>query len=656
MRSSSAVHPIPCWDNPNTGLRRRPPWKASFRVAKPARAIDPTARLRPCRGLRHPLGAGSCPASRLLPLSGRLAASPLPRVVYDGSGQVVRLTTVDLLERRMSGEPNLLYYGDNLDVLRRHVRDESVDLVYLDPPFNSNANYNVLFAEHGTRAAAQIQAFEDSWEWNEESAATYQDTVERGGGVANALMSFRTLIGTSDMLAYLSMMAPRLVELHRVLKPTGSLYLHCDPTASHYLKLLLDAIFGPARFVNEIVWQRTSAHSDARQGAKHFGRTNDTLLFYAKSDAYTWNSQHVGHGEDYVRVHYPHVEEATGRRYGLWDITGPGGAAKGNPSYEVFGVTRYWRYSEVNMRQKIEAGRVIQPRPGAVPREIRYLDDSAGAPLSTNWTDIPPINSQAKERLGYPTQKPLALLERILSASSSPGDVVLDPFCGCGTAVDAAQSLGRQWIGIDITHLAIGLIKHRLTDRYGPEIAKTYKVVGEPTTVEDAAVLARDDPFQFQAWALGLVGARVAGSDKKGGDKGIDGRLYFHDSAGGQTRQIVFSVKAGDHLVPAYVNELRGVIEREHADIGVLISFKEPTAGMRSEAAGAGFYTSPWGNHPRLQLRTVGQLLAGQGIDYPHVTGANVTHRRAERAAAAKPEELELFGRAAESPADYDSE
>jgi len=547
----------------------------------------------------------------------------------------------------------MLYYGDNLDVLRRHVRDESVDLVYLDPPFNSNANYNVLFAEHGTRAAAQIQAFEDTWEWNEESAATYQETVERGGEVANALMSFRTLIGTSDMLAYLSMMAPRLVELHRVLKPTGSLYLHCDPTASHYLKLLLDAVFGARNFVNEIVWKRSDAKGDSGQGARHFGRVNDVLLFYGKSDNRTWNPLYVPLDEGYVERFYRYADP-DGRRYKLDNMLGPGGAAKGNPIYEVMGVKRYWRYSRESMQKLIDAGRVIQTNPGTVPMYKRYLDESRGAPLTTNWTDISLIRGWSHEKLGYPTQKPVALLERIVSASSNPGDVVLDPFCGCGTAIDASQELGRRWIGIDITHLSIGLIKHRLTDRYGPDVAKTYRVVGEPTTPDDAAVLARDDPFQFQAWALGLVGARVAGSDKKGGDKGIDGRLYFHDSPGGQTRQIVFSVKAGEHLVPAYVNELRGVIEREHAEIGVLITFNEPTAGIRSEAAGAGFYTSPWGNHPRIQLRTVGQLLAGQGVDYPHVTGANVTHRRAEKAASAKPQELELFGRAAESTEEYE--
>ncbi len=548
----------------------------------------------------------------------------------------------------MSGEPNLLYYGDNLDVLRRHVRDESVDLVYLDPPFNSNANYNVLFAEHGTRAAAQIQAFEDTWEWNEESAATYQETVERGGEVANALLSFRTLIGTSDMLAYLSMMAPRLVELHRVLKPIGSLYLHCDPTASHYLKLLLDAVFGPQNFRSEIIWKRTSGHSDARG----YGAVHDVLLYYVASDAATWNRIFQAYDPGYVEQYYRYADP-NGRKFMSGDISAAG-LSGGGYEYEWRGVTRVWRVPLTSMEKLEGEGRVFYTKNG-IPRLKRYLDESKGLPAQDVWADIEPLRSWHAERLGYPTQKPLALAERLIEASSGPGDVVLDPFCGCGTTIDAAQALGRRWIGIDITHLSIGLIKHRLTDRYGPEIAKTYKVVGEPTTADDAAVLAREDPFQFQAWALGLVGARVAGSDKKGGDKGIDGRLYFHDSAGGQTRQIVFSVKAGEHLVPAYVNELRGVIEREHADIGVLITFKEPTAGMRSEAAGAGFYTSPWGNHPRLQLRTVGQLLTGQGVDYPHVTGSNVTHRRAVPARPNAPETIGLFERAAEEPEEYGS-
>ncbi len=544
-------------------------------------------------------------------------------------------------------EINVLYYGDNLDVLRRHVADESVDLVYLDPPFKSNANYNVLFSEHGERVAAQIQAFEDTWEWNTEAAAAYQETVERGGPVAKALTGFRTLIGTTDMLAYLSMMAPRLVELHRVLKSTGSLYLHCDPTASHYLKLLLDATFDVKNYVNEIVWKRQTSHNDAAQGAKHFGRLQDVLLYYAKSPTYYWSQPYREYDPEYVGTFYRHVDE-NGRRYRLSDITAPGGASpeKRNPHYEFLGVTRYWRFSEERMKKMHEAGRIVQTKPGTVPAQKRYLDEMPGMPLGTWWDDILPVQAQAAERLGYPTQKPLALMERIIESSSRPGDLVLDPFCGCGTTIDAAQALGRRWVGIDITHVAIGLIKHRLVDRYGPEVTKTYRTVGEPTTTEDAAVLAREDPFQFQALALGLVGARVAGSDKKGGDKGIDGRLFFHDSVGGETRQIVFSVKAGK-LVPNYLRDLRGVIDREEAQIGVLLSFEEPTSGMRSEAASAGFYDSPWGRHPRLQMLTVGQLLDGRGIDYPHVAGANVTHRRATRAKVNRGQQTSLFGGAA---------
>jgi site-specific DNA-methyltransferase (adenine-specific) len=269
---------------------------------------------------------------------------------------------------------------------------------------------------------------------------------------------------------------------------------------------------------------------------------------------------------------------------------------------------------------------------------VRYLDESAGAPLSDIWTDIPPINSQAKERLGYPTQKPEALLARIITAASNEGDTVLDPFCGCGTTVAAAERLGRRWIGIDVTHLAIGLIKARMTDMFGDNL--DFKVVGEPTTVEDAETLAAADPYQFQFWALGLVGARPA-EQKKGADRGIDGRLYFNEGVG-ETKQLIISVKAG-HLTPAYVRDLRGVIEREGAQIGALISFATPTQPMRSEAAGAGFYeSSGWGKFPRLQLLTVGELLAGKGIEYPRTRGANVTYKKAQAAKASAGDQLPL--------------
>src|SRR5713226_659754 len=523
---------------------------------------------------------------------------------------------------------NHLYYGDNLDVLRRHIKDESVDLVYLDPPFNSNQDYNVLFAEKdGTAAAAQFRAFEDTWEWNQDSAAVYEQLVESGGRVSDVMQAFRRFLGTNDMLAYLTMMAPRLVELHRALKQTGSIYLHCDPTASHYLKLLLDAVFGPTNFRSEIIWKRSTAHSDTKQGRMMHGHIHDSLLFYTKSNAWTWNPQYTPYDSTYKENFFHHVEEKSGRRYGLYDLTGPGGAAKGNPEYEVMGVTRFWRFTKEKMEKMIEEGRVVQTSPGSVPRQKRYLDELPGVPLQDVWTDIFPIGAQAAERLGYPTQKPEVLLERIIKTSSNERDCILDPFCGCGTAIAVAQRLKRDWIGIDITHLAIGLIKSRLRDAFRDEVANTYKVIGEPTSLPDAQELAHEDPYQFQWWALGLVGARRT-EQKKGADQGIDGRLYFHDEENGKTKQIMLSVKSG-HVSVKDVRDLRGVIEREKAEIGVLISLEEATKPMRTEAAAAGFYKSPWGNHPRLQILTIAELLDGKQIDYPPTL--NVTHKRAPR-------------------------
>ena len=538
--------------------------------------------------------------------------------------------------------PNKLFYGDNLDVLGRHVADESVDLVYLDPPFNSNANYNVLFAERdGTQAAAQIKVFDDTWRWDEGAARAYADMVEAGGRVSQAMQAFRTFLGENDMLAYLAMMAPRLVELRRVLKPTGSLYLHCDPTASHYLKMLLDAVLGPVNFRTEIVWKRSSAHSDAKQGRTQHGRIHDVILFYTKTHTWAWNHVFTPYDASYTDAFYKHVEP-DGRRYGLWDLTGPGGAAKGNPSYAVMGVTKYWRYSKEKMAELIAQGRVVQPRPGAVPRYKRYLDEMPGVPLQDLWGDIAPIGAQAQERLGYPTQKPEALLERIISASSNKGDVVLDPFCGCGTTIAAAQALGRRWVGIDVTNLAITLIRHRLKDAYGDDIEQTYEVIGEPVSVQDAEALAGADPYQFQWWALGLVGARPA-EGKKGADQGIDGRIYFHDGDTGKTKQIVISVKAGKLHAP-YVRDLRGVVEREQAALGVLLTLNAPTKAMRTEAASGGFYASPWGQHPRVQILTVGELLAGKKLDAPPPRQTSRTYKRAPKALKKAGEQPGMFG------------
>jgi DNA modification methylase len=518
----------------------------------------------------------------------------------------------------VSTEKNKLYYGDNLEVLCMYVKDESVDLVYLDPPFNSRQDYNVLFAEKdGTQSSSQIHAFEDTWEWNIDAQRAYEQIVEQGGRVADALRAFKTFLFNSDMMAYLAMMAPRLVELRRVLKETGSIYLHCDPTASHYLKILMDAVFGPQFYGTEIIWKRSSAHSDTKQGRRLHGHIHDVILFYTKGVKWTWNPVFTEYDRSYTDAFYRHVEPETGRLYRLGDLTAarPGG----DTEYEWKGVKpykgRFWAYSRANMEKFDAEGRLVYAKSG-MPSYKRYLDEMQGVPLQDLWTDVPPIGPGAQERLGYPTQKPEALLERILKASSNEGDLVLDPFCGCGTTVQVAQRLNRRWIGIDITHLAIGLIKKRLSDAFGPEIKSTYDVVGEPTDYAGAAALAAEDKYQFQWWALGQVGARPT-DQKKGADRGIDGRLYFHDDDSGQSKQIIFSVKAGGVSVPQ-VRDLVGVLTREKAQIGVFLSFDEPTKPMLREAAEAGFYKSTDGTtYPKLQILTIQQILDGKQPEYP---------------------------------------
>jgi len=536
---------------------------------------------------------------------------------------------------------NTLYYGDNLEILRRYIKDETIDLVYLDPPFKSNQNYNVLFKEkNGSQAASQIRAFEDTWTWSQDDEAIYADLVTKGGRVADCLQAFRTFLGPCDMLAYLVMMAPRLAELRRVMKPTGSIYLHCDPAASHYLKMLMDAVFGPANFRTEIVWKRSSAHSDAKQGRVQHGRIHDVILFYTKTDEWRWNHVFTPYDESYVEDFYKHVEPETGRRYQLGDLTGPGGEAKGNPAYEIMGVTRFWRFSEEKMAELIRQGRVVQTKPGAVPRYKRYLDEMSGSILQDVWTDIGPISSQAAERLGYPTQKPEALLERIIQASSNEGDLVLDPFCGCGTTIATAQKLKRRWIGIDITHLAITLMKTRLNNAFGDQVK--YQVIGEPISIPDAAALAESDPYQFQWWALGLVGARPV-EQKKGADKGIDGKIVFQGDAPGIFENVVISVKAG-HVTANHVRDLRGVVDREKAAIGVLISMEDPTKPMHTEGVTAGFYESKtWGKkYPKIQLLTIAELLAGKKIDMPPIKQVDKTFKKAVRHKGPEGEQLEI--------------
>lgn len=549
----------------------------------------------------------------------------------------------------MADWTNTLYYGDNLDILRRYIPAESVDLVYLDPPFNSNATYNVLFGDaKGERSAAQIQAFDDTWHWDHAAAVAFDDVLGMGGRPAEAMRAFEGLLGHGDMLAYLSMMAPRLVELRRVLRPTGSIYLHCDPTASHYLKVLIDAVFGPERFMNHVIWQRSDTHNDAR---RQFPFTSDHILVYSKGDSATFHPQHVPHAEKTLQDWYLYLEFPDGtvrrmtreerqtqripagaRRFNAADMASPN--PRPNLMYEYKGhdhPPKGWRYSRETMETLDRQGKLLFPTdPRGRIMLKRYLDEQRGAVLGDVWTDISQLRGATSERLGYPTQKPLALLERIIAASSNPDDVVLDPFCGCGTTVAAAEKLGRRWIGIDVTHLAIGLMRTRLRDMFGD--TAQFNVVGEPTTAQDAAALAEADPWQFQVWALGLVGARPA-ELKKGADKGIDGRLYFRDDPKAPARLVVVSVKAGKLHAP-YVRDLVGVVNREGAAIGVLLTMHEPTRPMREEAASAGFYASPWGKHPRVQILTVGELLAGARINMPAQSQTSVTFKQAPRAKA----------------------
>lgn len=546
-----------------------------------------------------------------------------------------------------------LYYGDNLDVLREYIKDESIDLVYLDPPFNSSRGYNVLFEEHQVESEAQIRAFEDTWHWDTKAESVFQALTDPKADdravpakLVALIESMRGFLGQSDMMAYLTMMAIRLVELRRVLKSTGSLYLHCDPTASHYLKLVLDAVFGVECFRNEIVWKRTAAKGLM---TRRLSCNHDTILVYQKGDEPTWNADamftpyDLDDLDEKTAQKYSLIDE-TGRRYQLTSLINPS-PDRPNLTYEFLGITRVWRWEEARMLEAYARGEVVQPSPGAVPREKRYLDEQRGQPVSDVWADIAPLNARADERLGYPTQKPVALLERIIAASSNEGDVVLDPFCGCGTTIDAAQRLKREWIGIDVTHLAIGLIRARLKDTF-PDLA--YTVVGEPADLDGARALAQADPYQFQWWALHLIGARPAGEasgreGKKGKDRGVDGVIRFRDDPSARTsKRIIVSVKAGTSISPAMVRDLRGTIEREEAPIGVLFLMYPPTTEMRAEAAAAGLWTSEtWRrSYPKIQIITVAEAFGGKRVAYP---GQDVTLATAP-VAEAKTEQLALLG------------
>lgn len=552
---------------------------------------------------------------------------------WAGNGAICQAVHVTNGESPAGGSwLNRLYYGDNLEVLRENIPAASVDLIYLDPPFNSNRNYNVIFgrqAHDGNEAAAQIQAFDDTWHWTPVTEHQYQQYVggELPVRVGDALTAFRTLLGENDALAYLVNMAPRLVELHRVLKSTGSMYLHCDPTMSHYLKILLDAIFDARNFRNEISWKRFSGKNDSTR----FGRTHDVILFYTKGSKYTWNVQYGPFEEDYVKENYRFTEEGTGRRYRQGDLT----AAKpgGDVSYEWHGARpykgRFWAYSKEHMDKMLAEGR-IEFRSTGMPVFKRYLDEQPGAPMQDIWTDVR-LHAGSSERLGYPTQKPVALLERIVSASSNPGDVVLDPFCGCGTAVDAAQRLGRRWIGIDVTYIAVDLIEKRLLHTFGAGIEGTYDVFGIPRDVGAAKALFEHSPFDFERWAVSRVGAQP--NEKQVGDKGIDGVARFNTDSRGGTGRIIVSVKGGKTVNPGFVRDLSGTVQTQKAQMGILITMAKPTKGVVDEANHGGTYTWPANGsvYPRIQVITVAELLEGQRPKTPLL---RLPYIQASRAAA----------------------
>ena len=478
---------------------------------------------------------------------------------------------------------NRLYYGDNLDILRNHIADESVDLIYLDPPFNSNADYNILFRETGgQQSAAQITAFEDTWHWGLESEIAYQDVVANAPGkLPELLLAMRSFLGGNDMMAYLTMMAQRMGELRRVLKPTGSIYLHCDPRASHYLKLLLDAVFGQQNFLNEIIWYYRGAGVPRKSRAKR----HDVILWYAK------NSGNHYFNPDPIRQEYA---DATKERFSHYIGNVRGGQDYGEQTLNPIG---------------------------------KHPDDVI--------THIQPIAPSARARLGYPTQKPEELLADIIGSSSREGDLVLDPFCGCGTSIVVAERLNRRWIGIDITHLAVTLIRHRLQTTFQQEL-KPYTVIGQPQDVESAQALAleseHDGRYQFEWWALGLVDARPAQERKKGADSGIDGYINFFDDNSGKAKRIVAQVKSG-RVNRGQIAVLKGDMEREKAEIGLFITLHPPTRPMQDEAAAAGFYAPehyPDSLYPRVQILTIEELLAGKRAEYPRLA-PDATFRQAPR-------------------------
>ncbi len=553
---------------------------------------------------------------------------------------------------------NALYYGDNLNWLRDHdiFPNESVDLIYLDPPFNSNANYNVIFNEpSGEQSQAQIKAFDDTWGWDKQASEDSLKQLGLAGGKPEIVDYINWIAQRADSFskstaAYLAMMSIRLVELQRILRPTGSIYLHCDPTASHYLKTIMDTIFGSDNFKSEIIWRRTGSNS----AAKRFGPIHQTIFYYVKSNIAKYYPVPIPYTKSYIEEFFTELDERG--KYQSVALTGPG-LRTGDSGlqwrhYNPTNVNRHWqpasyiygKYQELTgddlskypLLERLErldsAGLIHWGKTETVPRYKYYLDDAPGVFSQDIWAyqpgtagcvyglpdkgidqDVRWLSTKDKERLGYQTQKPEGLLDRIIKSSSKEGDLILDPFCGCGTTVSSAQKLNRRWIGIDVTWLAIDKVEKRLKERYGDNSTKTYFIKGQPVDVASARILADKNKKEFEIWAISLVSAA-----QREHDGGVDGLLSIPESKG-RTAKVVVQVKGGKALNPGMVRDLIGTVKNEKAAIGLLISLEEPTAGMRELANHSGDYESPIWNKafPKIQIRTIGELFDGKLFELP---------------------------------------
>lgn len=509
---------------------------------------------------------------------------------------------------------NHLYYGDNLTRMQR-MGKHSVDLIYLDPPFNSKQNYNLIYRNMtGKPVPDQADAFCDTWEMDaeKEELARAMPVLMREHGIQDYYVEFWRLWINAlrhtqpHLLAYLIYMVQRLLHMKSILRPTGSIYLHCDPTASHYIKVMMDGIFGHKNFQNEIIWKRTSAHSSA----KRYGPIHDVILFYTASDHYTWNKIFQAYDSDYLDQRFRRGEK---RRWKDENLTGSGTRnGETGQAWRGFDVTakgRHWAYPPSELDRMDEQGLIYWPKKvGGWPRERIFLDDAQGVPLQDVWTDISPINSQAQERLGYPTQKPIALLDRIIQSSTNKGDVVFDPFCGCGTTIYAAARNERKWIGCDIAILSIKLVREILTgERFRLVEGAHFDVTGIPVSVEQAQELFKQNPFQFEHWIVERVGGFPT---KKTGDKGIDGRMYFEVGKG--LKSMVLSVKGGK-LRPTDIRDLYGVLSGEgDAEMAGFLSLQEPSKAMKEAAALAGQYTYGGVKYDRIQCLTAADILEGK--------------------------------------------